>query len=105
MERPDESLYQACFSHFQIDEPLIPSYNGTDQWVNEMGKKVTPFSLEQKGITLLELLVALVICGIIIGGIYRLFIAQSKAYTVQDQVVEVQQNIRNAMEILLRDPC
>jgi hypothetical protein len=30
-------------------------------------------------------------------------VAQSKAYTVQDQVVEIQQNIRSAMEILLRD--
>ena len=60
-------------------------------------------TLSQKGITLIELLVALVIGGIIIGGIYRLFVAQTKAYTVQDQVVEVQQNIRSAMEILLRD--
>lgn len=57
----------------------------------------------QKGITLIELLVALVIGGIIIGGIYNLFVAQTKAYTVQDQVAEVQQNVRSAMEILLRD--
>ena len=56
-----------------------------------------------KGTTLIELLVVLVISGIIIAGIYRLFISQSKAYTVQDQVVEVQQNMRNATEILLRD--
>jgi type IV pilus assembly protein PilW len=56
-----------------------------------------------KGLTLIELLVALVICGMVIAGIYRLFVAQSKAYTVQDQVVEVQQSIRSAMEILLRD--
>jgi prepilin-type N-terminal cleavage/methylation domain-containing protein len=59
--------------------------------------------LDQRGITLLELLVALVIFGIVAGGSYRLFVAQSKAYTVQDQVVEIQQNIRTAMEILLRD--
>lgn len=56
-----------------------------------------------KGITLIELLVALVIGGIIVAGIYRVFVAQSKAYVFQDQVVEVQQNIRSAMEILLRD--
>jgi prepilin-type N-terminal cleavage/methylation domain-containing protein len=56
-----------------------------------------------KGVTLIELLVALVIGGIIIGGIYRLFVAQTTAYTVQDQVIEVQQNIRSGMEILLRD--
>jgi type IV pilus assembly protein PilW len=64
-------------------------------------KKIYP--INTKGITLLELLTALVICGIVIAGVYRLFIAQSKAYTVQDQVVEVQQGIRSAMEILLRD--
>jgi prepilin-type N-terminal cleavage/methylation domain-containing protein len=57
----------------------------------------------KKGITLIELLVALVICGIIVAGIYRVFITQSKAYIVQDQAVEVQQNIRSAMEIMLRD--
>jgi len=59
--------------------------------------------INEKGITLIELLVALVICGVVIAGTYRLFVAQSKAYTVQDQVVEVQQSIRSAMEILLRD--
>lgn len=57
----------------------------------------------KKGVTLIELLVALIIGGIIIGGVYRLFVAQTKAYTVQDQVVEVQQNIRSGMEFLLRD--
>ena len=59
--------------------------------------------ISTKGLTLIELLVALVICGVVIGGIYRVFIAQSKAHTVQEQVVEVQQGIRSAMEILLRD--
>ena len=59
--------------------------------------------LGKEGVTLIELLVALVICGIIIAGIYRVFIAQTRAYTVQDQVVEVQQNIRGAMELMLRD--
>ena len=56
-----------------------------------------------KGITLIELLVAMVICTIVVAGIYRVFIAQSKAYTVQDQVLEVQQSVRSAMDILLRD--
>src|SRR4030042_2910765 len=59
--------------------------------------------LNRKGVTLIELLVALVICGMVAAGIYQVFIAQSKAYTVQDQVTEVQQSVRSAMEILLRD--
>ena len=56
-----------------------------------------------KGMTLIELLIGMIICAMVISGIYRVFIAQSKAYTVQDQVVEVQQSVRSAMEILLRD--
>jgi prepilin-type N-terminal cleavage/methylation domain-containing protein len=56
-----------------------------------------------KGVTLIELLVTLVITGMVVGGFYRIFIAQNKAYTVQDQVAELQQNVRNAMKILVRD--
>src|SRR4030067_1285813 len=59
--------------------------------------------INRKGLTIIELLVALVIFSIVIAGTYRLFISQSRAYTVQDQVVETQQSIRSAMEILLRD--
>jgi type IV pilus assembly protein PilW len=59
--------------------------------------------LNRKGVTLIELLVALVICGMVVAGIYQVFIAQGKAYTVQEQVTEVQQSVRSAMEILLRD--
>ena len=59
--------------------------------------------LDRKGITLIELMVALVISGIVIGAVYRLFIAQTRAYGLQDQVVEIQQNVRSAMEVLLRD--
>jgi Tfp pilus assembly protein PilW len=60
-------------------------------------------SLNKRGITIIELLVGLVICAIVIAAIYRVFTAQSNAYVVQDQVVEVQQNIRSAMEIIVRD--
>jgi type IV pilus assembly protein PilW len=64
--------------------------------------KIQSYS-NRKGITLIELLVALVICGLVVAGIYRVFVAQTKAYTIQDQVVEVQQNVRSAMEVFLRD--
>jgi len=63
----------------------------------------TQWIIKQRGVTLIELLVALVIFGVVIGAIYRLFVAQTRAYTVQDQVVEVQQTVRSVMEILLRD--
>lgn len=57
----------------------------------------------ENGFTVIELLVALVIFAIVIAGVYRLFVAQSRAYTVQDRVVETQQTIRSAMEVLLKD--
>jgi prepilin-type N-terminal cleavage/methylation domain-containing protein len=59
--------------------------------------------LGSRGLTLIELMVGLVICAIVVGGTYRLFVSQSRTFTVQDQVVEVQQNLRSAMEIMLRD--
>jgi Tfp pilus assembly protein PilW len=57
----------------------------------------------QRGITLIELIVAFVIFSFVSAASYRLFVSQSKAYAVQDQVVEIQQNIRSAMELMLRD--
>jgi len=59
--------------------------------------------LNKKGVSLIELLVALAICGIVVAGAYRFFITQTRAYSVQEQVIEAQQNVRLAMEILLRD--
>jgi prepilin-type N-terminal cleavage/methylation domain-containing protein len=59
--------------------------------------------LDQKAFTLIELMVALALSFILIGAIYRGFTSQHKAYTVQDQVAEAQQNARMAMNILMRD--
>jgi prepilin-type N-terminal cleavage/methylation domain-containing protein len=59
--------------------------------------------LNKNGVSLTELLVALVICAIVIAGAYHFFITQTRAYSVQEQVIEAQQNVRLAMEILLRD--
>ena len=60
-------------------------------------------AFNKKGITLIELLVALAISAIVLAGVYQLFISQTRTYAKQDQVVEVQQSVRTAMEILSRD--
>jgi prepilin-type N-terminal cleavage/methylation domain-containing protein len=60
-------------------------------------------SLNLKGITLIELLVALLIFGMAGAGIYRLFVGHSTAYVIQEQVAEVQQDVRGAAELLTRD--
>jgi type II secretory pathway pseudopilin PulG len=61
------------------------------------------FEVHQKGLTLIELMVALAICFIVIGAVYRAFTSQQRTYTIQDQVAEAQQNARVAMNILMRD--
>ena len=60
-------------------------------------------ALNRKGITLIELMVAMVIAALVIAGVYRIFISQTKVYAVQEQVTEVQQNTRTAMEVMLAD--
>jgi type II secretory pathway pseudopilin PulG len=61
------------------------------------------FGVYQKGLTLIELMVALAICFIVIGAVYQAFTSQQRTYTMQDQVCEAQQNARVAMNILMRD--
>jgi len=55
------------------------------------------------GFTLIEILVALVITSILVTAIYRFFIGQHHAYTVQDQVIEMEQNARAALDMIRGD--
>jgi prepilin-type N-terminal cleavage/methylation domain-containing protein len=57
----------------------------------------------EKGVTLIELMVVLVIAAILVGGVYTLFTTQQRSYSVQDQVTGVQQDARAALTILARD--
>jgi type IV pilus assembly protein PilW len=59
--------------------------------------------MNRKGITLIELLVALTISGILVSGVYRTFVSQQHTYTVQDQVVDMQQNVRLAINRMTRE--
>jgi prepilin-type N-terminal cleavage/methylation domain-containing protein len=58
---------------------------------------------QNKGITLIELLVALAITGILLAGVYRTFIGQQKTYTSQEQVVDMQQNVRAGINRMMRE--
>jgi len=57
----------------------------------------------QNGVTLIELLIALVISTFLIAAIYRTFIGQQKTFISQEQVVDVQQNIRIAIGNMMRE--
>ncbi len=57
----------------------------------------------EQGYSLIEILVALAITGIVTAAIYSSFISQQKSYTVQDQVAEMQQNLRAGLELMARE--
>lgn len=51
----------------------------------------------KNGLTVIELLIALVLSSILTAVLYRAFISQEKAYSVQDRVAEMQQHARVAI--------
>ena len=58
---------------------------------------------DQRGLTLVELLIALVLTAIIGGALYQGLINQSRSFVQQDQAAEAQQNCRVAMDNILRE--
>ena len=58
---------------------------------------------EDKGVTLIELMIALMMSGILIAALYRTFIGQQKTYTVQEQVVDMQQNVRGSIHRMMSE--
>jgi len=56
-----------------------------------------------KGFSLVELLVVMVIMGLVITSVYGLFVGSNKTANTSEEVVDVQQNLRVAMETLVAD--
>ena len=66
-------------------------------------KKTDHIKSNSKGFTLIELLIAMAISGIVAGAIFTAFQSQQKSYLLQDQVTEMQQNLRGAMLMISGD--
>ena len=60
-----------------------------------MGKK--------NGFTLIELMAGILISAIILAGLYSVFFSQQKAFSAQEQVAEMNQNIRAALDLMTRE--
>ena len=58
---------------------------------------------EQRGYSLTELLIAMVIMSIVSLAIYGVFSVSSRTYTTQSVTADVQQSVRAAMEVMLQD--
>ncbi len=57
----------------------------------------------EQGFTMVELVVGLAISLILIGIAVKIFLVQQKAYNVQQQLSEMQQNIRAATDMIMRE--
>ena len=55
------------------------------------------------GFTLIEILIALLISTIVMIGLYQAFNSQQKSYVIQENVSEMQQNIRGAVLMMTRE--
>ena len=60
-------------------------------------------SLGRRGFTLVELMVALIIAAIVMGGVYMLYENSTAAFRVQNQLSDLFQNVRFGAEHLRRD--
>jgi type IV pilus assembly protein PilW len=58
---------------------------------------------EQRGFTLVELLVSVALAGVVMATVYSSYVSQQKAYVTQEQVAMMQQNLRAALYHLERD--
>jgi prepilin-type N-terminal cleavage/methylation domain-containing protein len=52
------------------------------------------------GFTLVELIIAITVSGLVMGSIYKILNANQRFYRAQNQILDVQQNIRAAAQIL-----
>ncbi len=59
--------------------------------------------LSQKGLTLIELMVALVLTAIVGAALYQGLVSQSRNFVLQDQLAEATQGGRIAMDSILKD--
>src|SRR5437870_6978067 len=56
--------------------------------------------LARRGYTLIELLIALVLLGMVSGAIYKVLVNNQRLYLAQTQQIDLQQNMRAAAAIL-----
>jgi type IV pilus assembly protein PilW len=57
----------------------------------------------ERGISLTELMIVTALLGLVMAGMYNMFVHQQKSYSVQDHVSAMQQNARVGLEYMVKD--
>ncbi len=57
----------------------------------------------ESGFSLIELLMAVAITGVVVGGVYSVYHTQQRSYIAQQEIVAMQQTIRAAMQLMGRE--
>ena len=58
--------------------------------------------MKNKGFSLIELIISMAILGIVLAALTSLFASQSRHYTAQNEILEMQGNARAAMDFVTR---
>ena len=89
-----------------IEQTIIPSgmsAKGGRRPSNGFDPTPRRFMRQSAGFTLVEIMIALGIIGIVLGGIYTAFQGQLRTFNTQEQLVDMEQNIRVARYFLERE--
>ncbi len=69
-----------------------------------MGNKILRlYRSDSKGFTLVEVLIAITITGVVLGAIYNVFASANQTYFTQDSVADTQQRARIGLDFMVRD--
>lgn len=60
-------------------------------------------TMTERGFTLIEIMVSMVISSLVVAGIYGVYTIQQRSYTTQEKVTEMQQRLRSAVDFMSRD--
>ena len=66
-------------------------------------KSTSAGGLQERGFTLVEILVAMSVMAIVTGAIYGVFFSSSRSCRTQDRVVDAQEKVRVGIDFMVRD--